>query len=55
MQEYVAPDLKASTATEAKRLGEKIILPKFRRRKLSEIAPYDVKALMTAQRTRARQ
>lgn len=50
--EYVRPNLKASTAGEIERLALTLILPKFKRRKLSEIGPHDVKALVAAQKTR---
>ena len=52
MSEHVRPKLKPSTSKEMDRLANTIILPKFKRRRLSEIAPHDVKALMAAQRKR---
>jgi integrase len=52
LAEHVRPNLKESTANEIERLGEKLILPKLRRRKLAEIAPHDIKALVAAQKAR---
>lgn len=50
--EYVKPNLKASTATEIERLGNTLILPKFKKRKFFEIAPHDIKEIVAAQKAR---
>lgn len=50
--EYVRPNLKPSTVNEINRLADTLILPKFRKRTLREIAPHDIKALLAAQRAR---
>lgn len=52
LAEHVKPNLKPSTALECERLFNSLILPKFRRRKLTEIAAHDIKALTAAQVTR---
>lgn len=52
LSEYVQPNLKPSTVNEINRLADTLILPKFRKRKLREIAPHDIKALLAAQRAR---
>lgn len=49
---YVRPNLKPSTIKEIERLGATLILPKFRRYALSEVATHDVSALIKAQRSR---
>jgi len=52
LAEYVRPNLKASTVTEMERLAKAQILPKFRKRKLTEIVPHDIKALIADQKKR---
>lgn len=52
LKEYVKPNLKPRTAHELERLFKTLILPKFKRRRLKEVQPYDIKGICTAQITR---